>query len=333
MSYAKLHRDIVTSSIWGEPLHVRVVWITFMALADSDGLVFGSPSGMARQCAVSREEFDQAMAVLGAPDPDSTSPDEGGRRIVEEVIGGRHAWRLVTYQKYRRLCDAEERKARNAEIQAAKRARAREEEGWASPESQHASPPVSTRQQPSASVTTCQQPSPAVSTRTEMSRQAEAEAEADAPPEATQDPVCKVDAEDLTGSGGPVSTQPQPPTAPDVDRGVHIPCPPASELLTPEQRKALEVALIPGWAIDAIVAEFAARYAADQTERRTLVRWRKGCAQAVSGNWNNPNRRPRKPEPDGSPPTSHGRSIPRKHNDTPEDVKAYIDRTHGRGAA
>lgn len=81
-----------------------------------------------------------------------------------------------------------------------------------------------------------------------------------------------------------------------------VPCPGAAEVLTPEQRATLETSGIPGWAIEAITADFAARYAADQADRRTIVAWRKCAARAVAGDWNNPNRRPKKPEPGGGPP-------------------------------
>lgn len=112
-------------------------------------------------------------------------------------------------------------------------------------------------------------------------------------------PTCKTTAEDLSGHGPPgPPPQPQPGTPVESK----VPCPGAAEVLTPEQRATLETSGIPGWAIETIVADFAARYAADPNDRRTLVAWRKCASRAVSGDWNNPNRRPKKPEPGGGPP-------------------------------
>lgn len=112
-------------------------------------------------------------------------------------------------------------------------------------------------------------------------------------------PTCRATAEDLSGHG-PLGPPPQPQPGTPVES--KVPCPGAAEVLTPEQRATLETSGIPGWAIDAITADFAARYAADQADRRTLVAWRKCAARAVAGDWNNPNRRPKKPEPGGGPP-------------------------------
>ncbi len=73
------------------------------------------------------------------------------------------------------------------------------------------------------------------------------------------------------------------------------PCP-ADLKLTDGQRKTLESSMIPGWAIDEITSAFVAKYQADQADRRTLVVWRKCLSTAVSSTWNDPNKRPRKPE-------------------------------------
>ena len=108
-----------------------------------------------------------------------------------------------------------------------------------------------------------------------------------------------------TDDGQTPPREPLPPDGPASNAG-KVPCPPAPEVLTPEQRATLETSGIPGWAIEAIAADFAARYAADPDDRRTLVAWRKCASRAVSGDWNNPNRRPRKPEPGGTPPPRRG---------------------------
>jgi hypothetical protein len=79
---------------------------------------------------------------------------------------------------------------------------------------------------------------------------------------------------------------------------VGVPCPTDLSLI-PEQRETLETSMIPGWAIDAITAGFVASARANQTDKRPLLVWRKCLARAVSGDWNNPKKRPQKPEGDG----------------------------------
>ena len=97
MTFAKLDNGITKSSIWSEPYHVRVVWISFLAEKDETGFVAGSRSGMIRVCNVSPEEFDEAIRILSSPDPDSRTPDFEGRRI-DIVEGG---WIVLNHEKYR----------------------------------------------------------------------------------------------------------------------------------------------------------------------------------------------------------------------------------------
>ena len=97
MGFTKLDSGIIDSSIWSEALATRVVWITFLAKADSKGMVRASCSGMRRASNVNPEEFDSALKSLESPDPDSRSSEHEGRRI-EKVEGG---WLIFNYAKYR----------------------------------------------------------------------------------------------------------------------------------------------------------------------------------------------------------------------------------------
>lgn len=76
-----------------------------------------------------------------------------------------------------------------------------------------------------------------------------------------------------------------------------IPCP-VDLALTDTQRATLESGgnMIPGWAIEVLTARFVGAATADPDELRTLVRWRKSLATAISGNWNDPAKRPKRPE-------------------------------------
>lgn len=95
--YAKLFSQILDSSIWEEPVITRVVWVTMLAMADKDGKVKSSTSGVIRRANVPKAEGLEAIKTLEAPDLDSKSQEWGGRRI-EKIDGG---WQILNYRKYR----------------------------------------------------------------------------------------------------------------------------------------------------------------------------------------------------------------------------------------
>lgn len=118
-NYTKLFSSILHSTIWQAPDHVRLVWITLLALKDRDGVVEASVPGLARAAGVSLAATEQALALLMAPDPYSRTPDHEGRRIVA-VDGG---WSVLNHDKYNDKSSAEEYLAKNAARQARLRAR------------------------------------------------------------------------------------------------------------------------------------------------------------------------------------------------------------------
>lgn len=95
--WTKLQSSIVHSTIWREPHHVRIVWITMLALCDSKGKIEGSIPGLADISRCTMEECLDALNKLLSPDEWSRDPDNGGRRI-EEIPGG---WIVLNYGKYR----------------------------------------------------------------------------------------------------------------------------------------------------------------------------------------------------------------------------------------
>lgn len=123
MSYTKLFGSIVHSTIWREPDHVRIVWVTMLAMCDQDGVVEASVPGLADVSRVSLEQCKQALSVLMAPDEYSRSPAHEGRRI-EAISGG---WRLINYDEYRKKLDQDEVRSKAAARQARYRARLKAE--------------------------------------------------------------------------------------------------------------------------------------------------------------------------------------------------------------
>src|ERR1041385_3936777 len=76
-----------------------------LAISDARGMVSGSIPGLAGVARVTVDACRTAIAKLEAPDPDSRSKAEEGRRILP-VDGG---WRIVNYGKYRQMLNDEER--------------------------------------------------------------------------------------------------------------------------------------------------------------------------------------------------------------------------------
>jgi hypothetical protein len=117
--YTKLFGSILDSTVWRTPPHVRLVWITMLAMSDRDGVVEASVPGLAWRAGVSMAEADDALLCLLSPDEHSRTPDYEGRRI-EPVDGG---WRLLNHAKYREKASADEQREKARVRMAAKRAR------------------------------------------------------------------------------------------------------------------------------------------------------------------------------------------------------------------
>jgi len=104
--YTKLFNSILASTVWREPDHVRLVWITLLAMADKHGVAEASIPGLADFARVSVEQCRDAIDVLCALDPDSRSQDFEGRRIMP-VDGG---WQILNHAKYRQKVNEDERR-------------------------------------------------------------------------------------------------------------------------------------------------------------------------------------------------------------------------------
>lgn len=87
------------SSLWQEPLHVRIVFLTMVAKKDFRTHVYhGNIHRLRRHANVSEEQVREAVKILESPDPDSFSKVEEGRRI-KPVEGG---WLIINGAEYRK---------------------------------------------------------------------------------------------------------------------------------------------------------------------------------------------------------------------------------------
>jgi len=109
--YVKLFASILTSSVWSESMETRLVWVTMLTLADRDGFVRSSPSGLARSANVPLAACRTALRTLEQPDVESSTQEWAGRRI-EAIEGG---WTVLNYEKYRDLRDPDVRREQTRE--------------------------------------------------------------------------------------------------------------------------------------------------------------------------------------------------------------------------
>ena len=104
--FTKLFSTIVYSTVWQEDMHVKIVWITMLAMANRNGCVFASVPGLAKASNVSLDQCVDALSKLSEPDEWSRTKTNEGRRI-QECDGG---WELLNYLKYREKRDDDERR-------------------------------------------------------------------------------------------------------------------------------------------------------------------------------------------------------------------------------
>ncbi len=105
--YAKLHSNIITSSLWtNEDDATRILWVTMLAMADAQGRVISSIPGIAHIARVPIPKAVEALERFKRPDEWSRTKDNEGRRI-EEIEDG---WRLLNYAKYREGRDPDARR-------------------------------------------------------------------------------------------------------------------------------------------------------------------------------------------------------------------------------
>ena len=106
--YAKLFSRITESSLMEESIPTRYVFVMMLAIADPEGYVIGTDVALARRLNIALAEFRRAVARLTAPDPDSNSPAEDGRRLLPS--DGERGYKLVNFLHYRSMRDEDGRR-------------------------------------------------------------------------------------------------------------------------------------------------------------------------------------------------------------------------------
>jgi len=98
MNWTPLFSEITESSVWDEPKHVRLAWITFLAKKDYVSHTYETNQYLLAKAAnITVEEAEDAIRVLMAPDKRSRSQANEGRRI--ELVEG-NLYRILSGERY-----------------------------------------------------------------------------------------------------------------------------------------------------------------------------------------------------------------------------------------
>ena len=97
--FTPLFNQIIDSSIWEEPPHVRCVFITMLIKKRPDNTVLGTPYNLSRWACLPEDVVMDALRVLSSPDTRRLEPQpHEGRRI--KKLEDRDGWLLLNGKKY-----------------------------------------------------------------------------------------------------------------------------------------------------------------------------------------------------------------------------------------
>lgn len=107
--YGKLFSSMFSGSLHGN-WQAIVTFQQMIILADKDGTIEMTPQAMSSITSIPLDIIESGIAHLEAPDPNSRTPDEGGRRIIRINPDRPWGWHITNYDHYRKIRTAEERR-------------------------------------------------------------------------------------------------------------------------------------------------------------------------------------------------------------------------------
>jgi hypothetical protein len=106
--YTPIWVNMVDSSIWMEPLHVRVLWVTMLLMKGKSNVVWANPFVLHRRANLTMDQVEDGLKVLSAPDKLRPGQKHDGRRI--EAVDGGEGWLILNGEEYQgayqRMCAA-----------------------------------------------------------------------------------------------------------------------------------------------------------------------------------------------------------------------------------
>lgn len=98
--WSPIFSKIVDSSLWAEPDYVCKVFVTMLALKDSDHVVRFNAFGLGKRCHKDEAEVLAALKILSSPDKKRMEPQPYEGRRIEKVPEG---WLVLNGQAYETL--------------------------------------------------------------------------------------------------------------------------------------------------------------------------------------------------------------------------------------
>lgn len=107
--FVVIDAEILSSSVWSEAAHVKLVWLTLLILCDTEGYVGAAIPGIARAAGVSVDQTRDALRLFMLPDPDSRTQANQGRRLEPAERG----FRILNFREHLDRLSADRKKARD----------------------------------------------------------------------------------------------------------------------------------------------------------------------------------------------------------------------------
>lgn len=95
-TFSPLFSNLVESSVWDEPYHVRILFVSMLAIKDFDHVVRKNNYQLMKRANVTLQEVEEGLQVLSSPDLKRPGQEFEGRRI-ERVEDG---WLVLNGQNY-----------------------------------------------------------------------------------------------------------------------------------------------------------------------------------------------------------------------------------------
>lgn len=118
--FVKVYPGFFKGSLVDTPPYARLLFLAMISQADHRGVALGTARFWANYTSITEEQVRESLAILSAPDPESTTPDEEGRRIIPYGDGA-NQWLIVNYKRYYERGRQEERREYKAAHEKARR--------------------------------------------------------------------------------------------------------------------------------------------------------------------------------------------------------------------
>lgn len=194
--YVKIFESIYDGTL-ADNWQAMVTFQQLLILCDQNGIVDMTPGAIHRRTGIPLDIITAGLSVLTAPDPQSRSPLEEGRRIVLLDPARSWGWRLVNHAHYRALMSAADKREADRVRIAEKRKRDEPRQPATSRDVSQPSPSVANVAHTEASTDTEALPTTEASTThhatnaRDAARGVQEEPEAGKPPPATEPPPAR----------------------------------------------------------------------------------------------------------------------------------------------